>query len=57
LVRVWCHVSNTKLLKQKYKNILSSLACRLLFIYEITLVFFGDRLLLQVVVLVDTTNF
>jgi len=41
----------------KTKKHLSSLTFRLLFIYKITPVFFGDRLLLQVVVLVDTTNF
>jgi len=45
-----------KTLKKTLKKHLSSLKCRLLFIYEITPLFFGDRLLLQVVVLVNTTN-
>jgi len=43
--------------KKKTSKHLSSLTCRLLLLYmKITLVFFGDRLLLQVVVLVDTTT-
>jgi len=59
-VGVWRRVGNTRLLKHENIKLLSSLTCRLLlyiYIYEITPVFFGDRLLLQVVVLVDTTNF
>jgi hypothetical protein len=51
-VGVWWRVGNTKLLKhKKHRNML------IIIYMKIIPVFFGNCLLLQVVVLVNTTNF
>jgi hypothetical protein len=56
-VGVWWRVGNTKLLKHKNIKAFEFVDMWIIIYMEITPVFFEDRLLLQVVVLVDTTKF